>query len=61
MSSSRYFIEVLYTRAGDDSPAWHSSDHGTLQAALGIARRFAEDLGAENVALFDRSPTRVGF
>jgi len=61
MSTSRYFVEAFFISAGDFTPAWHATDHGTLQAAVLSARYLAQRLGEKNVALFDRSPTRVEF
>jgi len=61
MSLSMYFVEVFYTRAGENTPAWHRTDHGTLQAARLHARHYAQELGAENVGLFERYPTRLEF
>jgi hypothetical protein len=61
MSPSRYFIEIFHTPKGEESPDWHSYDHGTRQAAVSNARYWREQLGADKVALWDRSPTEINF
>jgi hypothetical protein len=61
MSLSMYFVDLFYTRSGDSAPAWHRTDHGTLQAARLHARHYAQELGRENVGLFERYPTELDF
>ena len=56
-----YFVDLFYTRSGDSAPAWHRTDHGTLQAARLHARHYAQELGRENVGLFERCPTELDF
>ena len=61
MSSSMYYVDLFYTRSGDSASAWHRTDHGTLQAARAHARHYAQELGRENVGLFERYPTELDF
>ena len=61
MANSRYFLEIFYARTGE-AAAWHNVvEHGTLQGALSSACYWAEMVGKENVALFDRAPSRLDF
>jgi hypothetical protein len=61
MTTSRYYTEVFYKRSGDSQASWHSTDHGTRQGAVASARQWAEQIGRENVLLFDRYPSAVDF
>jgi len=61
LSVTVYYVDLFYTRLGDDAPAWHRTDHGTLQAARLHARHYAQELGRENVGLYERYPKILDF